>query len=62
MGDTGLIHYLVDRGFDIHEKNEEGVTSLQMARDISDQGQRNGLLAALHRKPPDQELISEGKL
>ena len=56
-----LIHYLVDEGCDINEKNKDGRTYLSMARRVADESRRLELLAALHRRPPPPTLMSEGR-
>ena len=55
------IHYLVDTGLDINKRDAEGRSSLQLASDIQDEKKRLSVLAALHRKPPDTQIMFEGK-
>ena len=60
MENRNLAQRLVDQGLDVNEKNEDGISSLDLARQIPDDSTRLGLLAALHRRPPEPELMPEG--
>ncbi len=57
-----LIRYLVDQGFDIHEKGDYGKSSLKMALESKDESQRHELLAALDKTPPSTKIMSRGTL
>ena len=54
------IHHLVDGGVDINIKDAEGKSSLHVACEIQDEKKRLSVLAALHRKPPEAHIMSEG--
>ena len=61
MKDLGVIRCLVDNGFDVNDKDEEGKSCLQRADAIPDRIERLIVLRALHRQPPDSRYMSEGK-
>ena len=61
-GNIRIIYELIDRGGDVDRRNNEGKTPLDMVRAIKGKaGLQKPSLAALFKRPPQEDIMTEGK-